>query len=104
MRVCSVTAKYSCRLCAATTYRKVRRRAPEDVQLFRCAGCGVVFSDPVAWREGPPEPPLLDPSAAALLASWGTTPNTYRLHAQTPEELQAIEDAAARANKGKRRR
>ena len=100
----AMAAPYSCRLCKATTYRKVRARADDGAQLFRCSGCGVVFSDPEAWREGPPPPPPLDPSAAALLASWSTAPNSYRRHEQSPEELQVIKEAAARANKSKRKR
>lgn len=99
-----MASKYSCRLCGAGTYRRVRAKPDDGAQLFRCSGCGVVFSDPEAWREGPPAPPPLDPSAAALLASWGTVPATYSPHQQSPEELQQIKDAAARANKSKRRR
>jgi hypothetical protein len=50
----------------------------------------VVFEDPA--------------SATALIASWGTVPDTYRPHEQTFEELQVVREAAARANKSKRRR
>ncbi|MEO6747547.1 MAG: hypothetical protein ABIN08_23940 [Caldimonas sp.] len=72
--------------------------------LFRCSECAVVFNDPVAWREGPPEPPPFDPSAKALLATWGSVPHVYRPTPQSPEELESIKAAAERANKHKRRR
>ena len=77
---------------------------PDAPQLYRCTGCAVVFEDPAAWRQGPPEPPPLDPSARALLESWGSVPETYRAHEESPEELQQIKEAAARANKVKRKR
>jgi hypothetical protein len=98
------SSSYRCRLCKAKTYRKLRPRNDDEAALFRCSGCAVVFSDPVAWRDGPPEPPPLDPSAKALLQTWGTVPDVYRPSAQSPEELQGIKAAAARANKHKRRR
>jgi hypothetical protein len=99
-----MSTSYRCRLCKAATYRRVRARADDGTALYRCSGCGVVFSDPLAWREGPPEPPPLQPSARALLGTWGAMPPMYREHEQSPEELQRIKEAAVRANKSKKRR
>ena len=41
--------------------------------------------------------------APGLLKGWGSIPDTYRPREQSPKELQAIKDAAARASKGKKR-
>ena len=99
-----MSTSYRCRLCKSTAYRRVRARADDGTALYRCSGCAVVFNDPQAWREGPAEPPPLAPSARALLGTWGVMPPMYRQHEQSPEELQRIKEAAARANRSKRRR
>jgi hypothetical protein len=67
-------------------------------------GCAVLFSDPRVGRRDPPEPPPLDPSAKALLASWGSVLEEARTTEESPEEYERIKAAAARANKFKRRR
>lgn len=46
----------ACRLCGATSYRRVLARdetgAVRPNGLFQCSGCTVVFADPAAWRDG----------------------------------------------------
>ena len=63
-----------------------------------------MFSDPKAWREGSPDAPTLDPTAKALLESWGGVLEEARPCKESPEELERIQAAAARANRFKRRR
>jgi len=45
-----------CRLCGATSFRKVIARddtgAMQATGLYQCSGCSVVFADPKAWRTG----------------------------------------------------
>ena len=76
----------SCRLCGATSYRRVISRDADGRMtpsgLFQCSGCSVVFADPVSWRvggegelgpeSGSPVKPLT-PNGAALLAPGSTT-------------------------------
>lgn len=59
-----------CRLCGATSYRRVVARDEQGCTtvsgLFQCSGCSVVFADPRAWCEGgdeglPFEPPAVKP-------------------------------------------
>jgi len=44
----------SCRLCGATSYRRVISRDAEGRMvasgLYQCSGCSAVFADPKAWR------------------------------------------------------
>src|SRR4051812_23730451 len=96
------TSSYACRICKTKTYRRLQAKGDGGATLFRCSGCAVVFSDPKAWRDGPPEAPPLDPSARALLASWGSVLEGARTHEESPEEYVRIKAAAARANKAKR--
>ena len=46
----------ACRLCGATSYRRVLARDETGVLkpngLYQCSGCTVVFADPGAWRDG----------------------------------------------------
>ena len=100
----AMSTSYCCRLCKSTTYRRVRAQADDGTALYRCSGCAVVFSNPQAWRDAPAKLPPLEPSARALLATWGAVPPMYREHEQSPEELQRNNEAAARANKSKKRR
>lgn len=45
-----------CRLCGATSYRRVVQRDERGVLVagprYVCSGCGMNFSDPRAWRQG----------------------------------------------------
>lgn len=56
----------SCRLCGATSYRRVISRDADGRMaasgLYQCSGCSAVFADPKAWREGGDElPPTAGP-------------------------------------------
>ena len=48
------TTRYRCRLCGATSYRRViARDSAGDLvatALYHCSGCSVTFTDPAAWR------------------------------------------------------
>jgi hypothetical protein len=59
----------SCRMCGATSYRRVIARDSEGAMrptgLYRCSGCSVVFADPRAWREG--EEPALSGGGAGIV-------------------------------------
>jgi hypothetical protein len=61
-----------CRLCGATSYRRVVQRDERGVLVagprYVCSGCGMNFSDPRAWREG------------ALAASGAGTARTASAH------------------------
>ena len=50
------TPPYRCRRCDAASYRRLTHRgldgAMQYSDLYRCSGCSVTFSDPVAWRKG----------------------------------------------------
>jgi hypothetical protein len=117
---------YRCRLCGAASYRRLTHRGPDGTMqysgLYRCSGCSVTFSDPVAWREGHGKQPV--PEAAAELpaptatsavearapgsmATWGLVmsrdagPVPYGYGEQ---DVKAIKEAAERANRSKGRR
>ena len=51
----TMSLRYSCRHCNATSYKRVIQRDAHgqmrDSNLFRCSGCSVVFTDPQAWRQ-----------------------------------------------------
>ncbi len=53
----AVRAHYSCRLCAATSYRNVvarnRSGALRATSQYRCSGCALTFQDPKEWRFSP---------------------------------------------------
>ena len=93
---------FRCRICPATTYRKVRTRAEDGSPLYRCSGCGVVFADPAVWREGKPEEPAAKP-VTNWMATYGPTLDVGR-PPMSEEQEREIQEAAARANKAKRRR
>ena len=63
---------YDCRMCGATSYRRVIDRddtgALRPTTPFHCSGCSVVFMDPKAWRdgEGEPAPSMVPPSVRPL--------------------------------------
>jgi hypothetical protein len=46
---------HRCRLCGATSYRKLTHRGPDGIMgysgEYRCSGCSFTFSDPGEWRE-----------------------------------------------------
>lgn len=94
--------------------------------LYRCSGCSVTFSDPVAWREGgqvvtveseasaaPSVTPATEPPGAPrggghsfatghiVLSRLPGEPVGY---GRSEEDIREIEDAAARANRSKGRR
>jgi hypothetical protein len=79
----------SCRLCGATSYRRVIERdesgAMQAGRLYRCSGCSVVFADPLAWRDGElgnsPGDPL--PAPPALTAE-ERTPQARRAASAAP--------------------
>ena len=49
--------RYACRLCGATSYRRLTQRgatgAMEYGALYRCSGCELTFENPVTWRGDP---------------------------------------------------
>jgi hypothetical protein len=84
-----------------------RRPRPSIVTDFvACVGCKAMYWAPLR-RSGSAEearaPPIAAPPAptqpAPGLKSWGGVLPVYRQHEQSPEELQALKDAAARANR-----
>ena len=81
---------------------------PVVTDLIACVECRCVYYSPL------PKPLPTPPSGTAmpsgvvgnepgLLKSWGGIPAGHRTSRQTPEELLKIEQAAARANKSKKR-
>ena len=118
-------ALYRCRLCGAATYRRLVQRGPngamEYANLYRCSGCSVTFADPSAWREGGAAPasareavpgahetrsPYAAPTGGPNLSTWGSTgvmPVLPGQYGYSEADKQAIREAAARANKGKRK-
>lgn len=102
---------YACRICAATSFRKARSRSPDGgPQLYRCTGCGVVFADPERWRKmqthqanPPPAPVAVDQTQQAIAAraggfyQGGIPPMPDDAFEKSPEYLQGIREAAARA-------
>lgn len=97
-----MTPTFRCRICPATTYRKVRTRPDDGPALYRCSGCGVVFADPAVWREGKAEEPAAKP-VTNWMATYGPTLDVGR-PPMSEEQEREIQEAAARANKAKRRR
>ena len=115
---------YRCRLCGAASYRRLTHRGPDGAMeysgLYRCSGCSVTFSDPLAWREGPQAVPeavadrpaptpmsSVDARAPGTMATWGILmsrapgPIPYGYGEQ---DFKAIKEAAERANRSKGRR
>jgi len=83
---------------------------PVITDLLACVECRCVYYSPLPRpapappRGGPQMPSGVVTNPPGLLKSWGGVAGTYRPHEQSPEELQAIKDAAARANKSKPKR
>jgi hypothetical protein len=53
--------------------------ADNGSRLYRCSGCGVVFTDPASWREGKAEEPAAKPAT-----NWMAT-NGPRLDVGRPQ-------------------
>lgn len=71
----------SCRLCGATSYRRVISRAADGRMaasgLYQCSGCSAVFADPKAWREGGDElPPTAGPVRPLTPAATSPSPSS----------------------------
>ena len=124
----SVSSPSRCRLCGTATYRRLTHRGSDGAMqysgLYRCSGCPVTFSDPVAWREGPStqgpgtetgastpaavevDEPINPPSSA--FETWGYSPPLAPGEPVPYDwgeaDTKVIQDAAARANKSKGRR
>ena len=96
-----MTPTFRCRICPATTYRKVRTLAGDGSSLYRCSGCGVVFADPAVWREGKAEEPAAKP-VTNWMATYGPRLDVGR-PPMSEEQEREIQEAAARANKANRR-
>ena len=114
---------YRCRMCGAASYRRLVHRGPDGAMvysgLYRCSGCSVTFSDPLAWRDAASgestahverapvqiAPPPVESHRRDLNRSgWGIT--LPRLgqplgFGYSAENLKGIRDAAARADKSK---
>jgi hypothetical protein len=89
-----------------------RRPHPPIVTDFvACVGCKTMYWAP-RRQSSLPEPSSARPSIGPPLAeasspglkTWGGVPPVYREHEQSPEELEDIKKAAARANKRKPKR
>ena len=87
-----------------------RPRAPIVTDFVACVGCKAMYWAPLSRAVGAgeaPAPPIAAPPSTPSspgLKSWGGLLPVYRQHEQSPEELQALKDAAARANRTKRKR
>jgi hypothetical protein len=110
-------------MCGAASYRRLVHRGPEGAMvysgLYRCSGCSVTFSDPLAWRDAASgestahvepapvqisPPSVVSPGRDTNPSGWGIT--LPRLgqplgFGYSEEDLKEIRDAAARANKSK---
>ena len=114
---------YRCRMCGAASYRRLVHRGLDGAMvysgLYRCSGCPVTFSDPVAWRDAASgksatqaeitpvqitPPPVAHPERDSNPSGWGIT--LPRLgqplgYGYSEEDLKGIRDAAAPADKSK---
>ena len=121
---------YRCRLCDAVSYRRLTHRGLDGAMqysgLYRCSGCSVTFSDPVAWREGGQvalveteanAAPALNPTAEPAGTARGTghsfatghivlprTPGEPVGYGHSEADIKEIDEAVARANGSKGRR
>ena len=82
---------------------------PVVTDLVACVECRCVYYSPLpkpaaAPSLGPPMPSGVVGNEPGLLKTWGGVPSGHPPSRQTPRELLAIEQAAARANKSKKRR
>lgn len=76
----------SCRLCGATSYRRVISRDADGRMvasgLYQCSGCSAVFADPKAWREGGDElPPPAGPVRPLTPAASSPSPSSLTMGA-----------------------
>jgi hypothetical protein len=100
---------YRCRLCGATTYRRLIERALDGAMrysgLYRWSGCSVTFADPASWRRGQATHATSQRPPFPQLSSWGIQPPGDHTAApgRSEADLKAIREAAARAAKGKSR-
>lgn len=110
---------YGCRICQATAFRRLRAGEGEAGSLYACTGCGAVFTSPDRWRRmvthqaAPMVAPVvaLDESRQALAmrtigdgGGWTSMPRDPDAFGSSPEDVAAIKEAAARANRSKKRR
>ena len=110
---------YRCRLCGATSYRRMTHRSPDGAMtyagLYRCSGCSVLFSDPAEWRHSastmpsaqmPPEEPAPAPCVAPSRPTSGATPGQVDpdAYGYNEADFKTIQEAAARATKSRGRR
>lgn len=102
---------FSCTCGAENFQRVVVERVvgrPVVTDLVACVECHIVFYVPL------PPPLPIERSGTAMpsgiprespgLAIWGGVAPVHRAHEQNPEDLQRLREAAARANKSKRKR
>ena len=80
-----------CRMCGATSYRHVIARdgsgAMTPAGLYQCSGCSVVFTDPVAWREGPEAS-----TVARAVVAGPTGPSSCADRLQNPPDVPRAPD------------
>jgi len=83
---------------------------PIVTDFVACVGCKTMYWAPLsrhsepAAPSAPKMPPPADEASSPGLKTWGGVLPVYREREQTPEELERIKQAAARANKSKRKR
>jgi len=82
---------------------------PVVTDLIACVECRCVYYSPLPRpsslppSSGPPLPAGVVTDEPGLLRTWGGVPLGHPPSMQTPQELHAIREAAARAAKGKKR-
>jgi len=82
---------------------------PVVTDLVACVECRCVYYSPlpkpapVERSSGPPVPSGVVSNEPGLLRGWGGIPQGHPLSKQTAQELQRIKEAAARANRSKKR-
>ena len=86
-----------------------RPRPPIVTDFVACVGCKAMYWAPVRSASSPAEAPVPHQAPSPTqespgLKTWGGVLPVYREREQSPEELQALRDAAARANRAKPRR
>ena len=82
---------------------------PVVTDLVACVECRCVYyaplprPDPVAARPGPSLPGGVVSHEPGMLRTWGAMPPSQAARRQSPEELQRLREAAARAGKSRKR-
>lgn len=102
---------FSCTCGAENFQRVVVERVigrPVVTDLVACVECHIIFYVPLpppllVERSGPAMPSGIHRESPGLTI-WGGVLPVHRAHEQSPEDIQRIKEAAARANKSKRRR